>query len=91
MAKKFEELKADLDSLKYRVDILSDVSIPKVIRQVLQSIAIPTHNTDAREGNDSLSTGDNNCSQQPPSLSQPDLNTSCITVDDADISSQDLN
>ena len=91
MAKKFEELKADLDSLKYRVDILSDVSIPKVIRQVLQSIAIPTHNTDAREGNDSLSTGDNNCSQQPPSLSQPDLNTSCMTVDDADISSQDLN
>ena len=84
IAKKFDDLKADLNTVRKKVDILSDVSIPRVIRQVLQSIAIPTHVAEAGP-----STRDNHSSQQPSP--QPDLNTSCMTVDDAENSSQDLN
>ena len=87
IVKKFDDLKADLHNVKNRVDILSDVSIPRVIRQVLQSIALPTHTPDAAEAGPS--TRYIHSSKQPSP--QPDLNTSCMTVDDAENSSQDLN
>ena len=84
LANKLDDLKQNFDSLKCSFDVLTDVSIPQIIRDVLPTIVI-SQETPAPI------IASTNTAPSNPSPSQDIANVSHITIDEENTSLTDLN
>ena len=84
VTKRLDDLKQDIDTLKCSFNVLTDVSIPQIIRDVLPTLVLPQE-TPAPSAAKSRPVS----SDPPPA--QDEANISHITIDEENTSLTDLN
>ena len=91
---KIDDLKRDLVSLRSRVDIMVDVSIPQIIRDIVPTLVTTADMATSSTATPSPGIGDIAAHTPPPNNDNQDQDLSSVSlnsIDDANTSSADLN